>query len=122
MIINHKTPRIIEQWASSIKKRSPELMTKFYCNESILLATYDTLLIGKSEISKYFISFLNKKNLRCTINRNYTQVIDNRSFVASGIYTFEFLDDEKNNKVEARYSFVVKDGIIINHHSSEVPN
>jgi hypothetical protein len=42
--------------------------------------------------------------------------------VASGTYTFTFINDRGiYTEVEARYSFVIVGNKIINHHSSLVP-
>ena len=121
--MNKKIPKIIKEWSMAIQHRNPRQMLSFYAPESILLATYETICVGKGEIFDYFIEFLDKKNLRCEITKNLTQVSYNKdTMVASGLYTFSFTDEQgKDQEVEARYSYVISGGYIINHHSSEDP-
>jgi|TARA_R110000822_G_scaffold259378_2_gene384524 hypothetical protein len=120
-MINNTIPKTLQIWAKSISKRNPRVMTSLYCKEAILLPTYDTVLIGREKIEEYFIDFLNKEDLKCTIILNFTQNIG-VSQVASGKYIFSFLDNGIKKQVFARYTYVIQNGVIINHHSSVVPN
>ena len=119
-MITTTLPVEVKDWVSNIGNSTPSEMSNRYCKDAVLLATYENLLVGRKNIMGYFVSFLNKDNLRCTIAQNITQLIGYEQ-IASGIYLFSFSDNGKNKVVEARYSFVVKDGLIINHHSSETP-
>ena len=121
MTMNKKIPSVIKIWEQLISKRNPKIMSDLYRDNAILLATYEPLLIGRENIMKYFVEFLDKENLQCNIIENYTQV-NAFSQIASGIYLFSFSDKVwKNKVVKARYSFVIESGKIINHHSSIVP-
>ena len=121
MTMNKKIPSVIKIWEQLISKRNPKIMSDLYRDNAILLATYEPLLIGRENIMKYFVEFLDKENLQCNIIENYTQV-NAFSQTASGIYLFSFSDKVwKNKVVKARYSFVIESGKIINHHSSIVP-
>jgi uncharacterized protein (TIGR02246 family) len=121
--MNNKVPKIVQKWCDSISNRNPSSQLSFYAKDSILLATYSNFLIGKEDIYHYFIDFLDKNELRCKINYNITQFIGLDDFVASGIYTFKFLDNYNNLQVvKARYTFVVEKNKIVNHHSSVLPN
>ena len=115
-------PKIIQAWVNSIGRATPAQMSSFYCKEAILLATYATLLRGRREIYSYFVDFLNKKNMKCRIVKNFTQQCGRDCQVASGIYEFTFDDADGSQSVIARYSYVVKGNRIINHHSSEDPD
>ena len=120
-MITKTIPPIIKVWEKSIANRNPKIMTDLYTTNAILLATYETLLVGKENIMGYFVDFLDKDNLQCKIIENYTQNFSSNQ-VASGIYLFSFSDKVwKKKVVEARYSFVIAGGKIINHHSSVVP-
>ena len=111
---------LVNSWASSIKYRDPMRMLEFYSDNAILLATYSNLLVGKDQILDYFISFLNKEGLKCTITDNYTERIGN-SFAYSGLYNFSFYDQGQFKVVKARYTYVIKNNQIVMHHSSEQP-
>ena len=111
---------LVNSWASSIQYRDPMRMLAFYSDDAVLLATYSNLLVGKDQILDYFIHFLDKDSLQCTITDNYTTKIGN-SYACSGLYNFSFYDQGQFTKVKARYTYVVKDNEIVMHHSSVLP-
>lgn len=117
-----KIPIIIQQWANSIASRDAKKQTGFYAKRAILLATYEPILLGQQEIYEYFIELLSNENIRCEITQNYSMG-NEKNNVSSGLYTFSF-DDAQGNKVivPARYTFVVNNNRIVDHHSSEEPN
>jgi len=113
---------LVNSWASSIQYRDPMRMLAFYSDDAVLLATYSNLLRGKDEILDYFISFLNKEDLKCKITDIYTIPMDRYySLASSGLYNFSFYDQGQFTKVKARYTYVVKDNEIVMHHSSVLP-
>lgn len=117
-----KPTKIVLDWANNISLRNPKIQTRFYAKDAILLATYSPILIGQKEIYKYFIEFLNKKDLNCIITSNVNRIYKDL-ITSSGFYTFTFKDDNNNVKtVKARYTFVIYKDKIIDHHSSEEPN
>jgi len=121
--MTRKVPQIVKDWCASIKERTPQLMSSFYSNNAVLLATYETMAVGKREINNYFIDFLDKKNLRCRITDNISLIDDDKdTMVCNGLYIFSFVDDYgKKQEVNARYTFVINGGYIITHHSSVNP-
>jgi len=110
-----KIPKIVKDWAKSIEHRSPNQQIKFYSEDSILLATFEYMCVGKKEMFDYFVEFLDKKNLKCRILENITIVdVDKDSIIANGLYEFSFLDENNKEKnVLARYTFVINNGYII---------
>jgi hypothetical protein len=116
-----KIPRIIQDWANSISNADAFQQANFYSKDAILLATYEPILIGRNEIYDYFVDLLSKPNIKCKITQNYS-IININDSISSGLYTFSF-DDETGDIIEipARYTFVVHNNKIIDHHSSEEP-
>lgn len=116
-----KIPSIISDWARSISERNPKKQVKFYSEDALLLATYEPILLGQKEIFRYFVDLLSKPKISCSITQNYSMgnAVNN---VSSGLYTFSF-QDEMGNKISipARYTFVVMDNRIVDHHSSVEP-
>lgn len=121
--MTRRIPKIIQQWADSIALRSPKKMISMYSDKAILLATFEPLIVGKKDILKYFEMFLSKEGLQCKITANFTQIdYDGDTRIASGLYTFSYIKNGIRRKiVKARYTFVINEGKIINHHSSLVP-
>jgi len=113
---------IVNSWVESISKRDPMLMTSFYSDDAVLLATFSNILEGKDQILYYFIHFLNKEDLKCTITYNTTQLdYDRDTSISNGLYLFSFRDFGQMKLVKARYTYVVNQNQIITHHSSLLP-
>jgi hypothetical protein len=120
IMVSKTIPYLVDFWAKSIGALTPYEMSNLYSDNAILLATYENLLLGKQQIRGYFDDFLDKENLSCEIVDNFTQSFA-REQIASGIYLFSFTENGNEKIVKARYSFVIYDGKIVNHHSSETP-
>jgi len=114
------TPVLVSQWVNAISNRDAKQMTDFYSDDAVLLATYTPILTNKQGIFNYFWDFLNKDNLKCKISYNITQ-LRGEVMIASGLYDFDYIDRKGRHQVSARYSFVINDGKIVNHHSSVMP-
>ena len=121
---------IISEWATDISLREPKRMLSYYSQDAILLPTYDDICIGKSEILEYFVEFLDKPNLNCKITSAFIQYKRTKQsniagvvIVCSGTYTFTFDDPDSRTaqSVDARFSYVIHNDMIINHHSSVMP-
>tara|TARA_R110002110_G_scaffold100922_1_gene256787 strand:+ start:2180 stop:2557 length:378 start_codon:yes stop_codon:yes gene_type:complete len=124
MVMTNRIPTIVKRWCASIQDRNPKQQLSFYSKDPVLLATFENLLVGREELYDYFVEFLDKEDLHCKINENVTQVdTDRDSIVASGLYTFTFVDEYGETQVvKARYNYVINGGKIINHHSSVQPD
>jgi hypothetical protein len=89
-----------------------------YSNTAVLVPTYDPgPLVGKRQLVGYFASFMSKPGLCGKIDSVVVQRIG-ATTVFSGLYTFAW----RGGRAQARYTFVVADGKIVTHHSSEVPS
>jgi len=112
---------LAQDWAESISERNAEKQTAFYDYNAVLLPTFNTIEIGVDSIYWYFLEFLNKANLRCEITMIETR-IDGDIECSTGLYVFSFIEDDRIKEVEARFTFVSRNKIIISHHSSLNPN
>ena len=113
---------LVNSWATSIQFRDPMRMLEFYSDDAVLLATYSNFLQGKEEILDYFIHFLNKEDLKCTITYNTTQLdYDRDTTIFNGLYHFSFRHYGQKKVVHARYTYVVNENKILTHHSSLLP-
>ena len=117
-----RVPKIVQKWADTISQSNPDLQSKFYSKGAILLATFDTMLLGREQIKGYMIEFLDKQDMRCRILENYTKIdYDKDTKIANGLYEFTFIENGEKQKVIARYTFVINRGRIITQHSSLNP-
>tara|TARA_B100000902_G_scaffold251161_1_gene237672 strand:+ start:369 stop:752 length:384 start_codon:yes stop_codon:yes gene_type:complete len=116
-------PKIVSLWVKTVSERNPKKQTQLYSKSAVLLATFQTLFLGREGVMEYMIGFLNKEGIECQIIDNYTQKDDSGKFqISSGLYEFYYLESGIKKTVKARYTFVVKNNLIISHHSSVQPN
>ena len=73
-IMTKRVPKIVQKWVDNIKRTDPASQTKFYSKNAILLATFETMLIGREQIIGYMREFLDKQNMKARILENYTKV------------------------------------------------
>jgi hypothetical protein len=116
-------PEIIN-WQNRIGKAGHRQMSKLYSENAILLPTYGDIAKGRSAIQKYFVKFLDKKNLKCRLVSNDTKKLPGGFKISNGLYVFTFEnEDGEQQQVLARYTYVTNSkGLIITHHSSEEPD
>ena len=119
---NGTPPAILLKWAKGISSKDPKYMTSFYSKRAVLLATYEPLALGQKEIYDYFVDFVDKNNMKCEITTCINQRGLDGVVVSSGFYTFTFEDKTGLQEVEARFTYVLLDNKIVNHHSSEMPD
>tara|TARA_R110000851_G_scaffold24051_1_gene69831 strand:- start:1787 stop:2152 length:366 start_codon:yes stop_codon:yes gene_type:complete len=120
--MNNRVPKIVQKWVDNIKRTDPKSQTQFYSKKAVLLATFETMLLGREQIMGYMIKFLDKQDLKCRILENYTKIDEDRDTkIANGLYEFVYVENGKVEKVIARYTYVINKGRIITHHSSVNP-
>tara|TARA_R110002012_G_scaffold91307_1_gene222431 strand:- start:1325 stop:1759 length:435 start_codon:yes stop_codon:yes gene_type:complete len=113
---------MLSQWIDAIKNGSPKDIAELYSQDAILLGTFaKDLTLGRPAILNYFVELKKKQSLSARIISFEPQTGTNVG-IASGLYEFSWT----GGKVVARYSFVFqkssfKPYLIINHHSSVVP-
>lgn len=118
--------KVYGNWQNALASRKSQKIVQLYSNDAILLPTLSNKVINnQKERTDYFNALTKRKDLKVTPKQQYIKVYGNIA-TNTGLYDFSF-KDEKNNTVvvPARYSFVyekTKDGwIIVNHHSSKLP-
>lgn len=115
--------KIINKWIQLVNENNIEELLKLYDDKAILLPTLSNKIRrNKIEIRDYFKCFLNKNCLKAELMQLYIQSMYNGDLkIDSGTYTFRYKDKNINKKLLARFTFVIKNGLIIEHHSSVDP-
>jgi uncharacterized protein (TIGR02246 family) len=114
------------KWAEAIQTRLPENVTKLYHRDASLWGTLaQEVRRGHAAINEYFVSFLQKDDLKCEFKDGHFRVYDDFAFY-SGSYVFTWTVEDKPVILPARFSFVNKkengNWLIMEHHSSLFPD
>jgi uncharacterized protein (TIGR02246 family) len=112
------------RWNNSLQTKNPDIVVKNYANNAVLLPTLSHKIHqNTADIREYFVDFL-KNSPSGKINHRIIRIGCN-SATDTGIYTFTFTNQGKQEKVPARYSFVYEyingKWLIVSHHSSKMP-
>lgn len=113
-------------WNDSLQTGDAKKVAELYVDDATFLPTMSgDLKHGQEEAEGYFEHFL-KKNPSGAIVEEKVQILDENSYLHSGLYDFEVGPKGKREIMEARFTYVWqkdKSGRwkIIHHHSSTKP-
>lgn len=114
-----------DTWNAALATGDPNKVADLYAPDAVLLPTVsNNVRTTRAEIVDYFQTFLQSKPVG-TIDEEIIKVIDPDTAVNTGVYHFDLTKDGKQQRVNARYTYVYElvDGkwLILNHHSSAMP-
>jgi hypothetical protein len=117
---------IVKKWEQLFNQNNIEILNT-YAESGVLIATFATKIKkGKIAIKPYFVNLFKKQNLRVKFDDAVFVNEFEGGYIVSGFYRFSYEDMEETKIIKARYSYAVQSingkNLIINHHSSEVPN
>jgi|OpeIllAssembly_1097287.scaffolds.fasta_scaffold1384514_1 uncharacterized protein (TIGR02246 family) len=117
--------KAFDRWTAALAERDPEKIVACYHQDAVLWGTFSTKKRkGNTLIREYFEQLVQRKKLRA-LCKNLDIRIYGDIAVNSGMYYFNFVDNNRDVMVPARYTFVYQktDGewLIIEHHSSVLP-
>lgn len=113
---------LFNQWNAALATGDPNQVADLYAEDAVLLATVSNQLrTNRTEILDYFTDFLPLKP-QGTITDSLIFILDRDTAVNTGTYQFTFAE---GGPVDARYTYVYEfrrgKWLIINHHSSAMP-
>ncbi len=116
----------LDEWFAALQARDAQRVTDLYAPDALLLATFASEpLTSPKEVLAYFERLVANEGLRAELDQIRFYGDANVS-VASGLYTFRFIQDGKPISIPARFTltFERKGGrwLITSHHSSVQPS
>jgi len=112
---------LFNEWNDALQTGDAKVVTALYESDGILLPTVSNQVRhNHEEIEDYFVHFLTKEP-KGNIDESNVRIF-NQFAIHSGIYTFTFKGE---TVVQARFTFVYrfngKRWMIVEHHSSQMP-
>jgi hypothetical protein len=112
---------IMDQWLRALNAHDVDHVCALYAEDAILLPTLSDVICDTPErIRKYFESFLSRSGLSAELSNCYVQEYSEVK-IDSGIYQFSWQEGPDRKSARARFTFVIRDGRIVEHHSSLTP-
>jgi hypothetical protein len=112
----------LKNWKINFDSKNLDGIVNSYSTNAILVSTFGDILEGRTKIEEYFKGLFEKDNLMVEYLESPIVTKIDGSTMFTGIYEFSYTENGEIQSVNARYSFIVKDGLITKQHSSEVPN
>lgn len=111
----------LDNWVEAINGGNINKLTALYHEQATFLPTISgELKIGRKGAETYFEKFLEKKPV-CSLVKNKVQPISETAYIQSGFYQFLLFNNNIQQRLNARFTFVWDEGKIIHHHSSLLP-
>lgn len=118
---------LFDNWNRALQTRDSEKVAALYAKDAVLLPTVSNeVRANRVEIVDYFDHFLQNKPVGKKV-RTIVDVLDSNSAIDTGVYEFTLTDKATGKKsvVKARYTYAYEKiggkWLIVNHHSSKMP-
>ncbi len=119
--------QVYTEWVDAMicPKNDVNRVLNLYHQNAILLPTFSPIICTNHEqLHNYFKNLITLPTLSITTDDFWSEEC-NSLIINSGVYTFNYLSQDRQITVPARFSFVYKkyddQWLIINHHSSVLP-
>jgi hypothetical protein len=123
----NKPEEILNSWINNVNKGDLEGLLNMYNQNAVLFPTFSNKLNNTPEkIRDYFQNLRERRSLSVSLHEKTisTQLVNDSTYVLSGIYLWKFYVEEELLSFEARFTFVMDTSLtspIVHHHSSQVP-
>jgi uncharacterized protein (TIGR02246 family) len=112
-------------WNAALATGDPNKVADLYARDAVLLPTVsNNVRTDRAEIVDYFQHFLQSKPVGA-IDEEVIKIVDRDTAINTGVYHFNLTKDGKRQRVNARYTYVYEfmngKWLILNHHSSAMP-
>ncbi|MZF90327.1 SgcJ/EcaC family oxidoreductase [Streptomyces sp. SID5643] len=119
---------LFDRWNAALQTGDPKKVADLYAKDAVLLPTVsDRIRTDRAGIVDYFEHFLQNKPQGTKIE-SVVNVLDRDTVIDTGVYEFELTDHGTGAKstVKARYTYAYEKQpngkwLIVNHHSSKMP-
>lgn len=119
--IDEPTVPIFEKWQTAINGHDINNLMKLYADEVIMIPAFSTRIRrNKDQVKDLYRDLFEKNDLRVVPFQVSSQRVDGVK-IDSGQYKIRWKSQGFEKTNDLRFSFVIKDGHIVSHHSSIEP-
>lgn len=117
-MVSEPTVPVLDKWVRAINSHDIDLLMKLYANDAMMISAFSNRFRkGKYEIKDLFRDLFEKDDLKVIPFQVSTQKVSDVK-IDSGEYKIKWTNDGFEESETARFSIVIKDGLIITHHAS----
>ena len=119
--------KVLDHWMEAVNGRALDDVRRLYREDAVIVPTFGKDILSTTEaIAAYFVDITDGRELRVVVRDETVreQVEPGSSQVISGIYDWRIREDGEEQRIAARFTFVMDpggEGPILHHHSSRLP-
>ena len=117
-MVSEPTVPVLDKWVRAINSHDINLLMKLYDDDAIMISAFSNRFRkGKYEIKDLFRDLFEKDDLHIVPFQVYSQRVNDLK-IDSGEYKVKWTNEGFEESETARFSIVIKGGLIITHHAS----
>ncbi len=119
--------KVLDHWMKAVNGRALDDVRRLYREDAVLVPTFGKDILSSTEaIAAYFVNITDGRELQVVVRDETVreQGEPGSSQVISGIYDWRIREDGEEQRIAARFTFVMdpgSEGPILHHHSSRLP-
>lgn len=120
-IMSDSSVPVLSKWMSAINAHDLDTLMKLYAEDALMIPAFSTKIRkNKEQIRELYQDLFDKDDLHVVPIYTVTQKIDGLK-IDSGQYKITWVCDQGEQERTIRFSFMVKDKMVIAHHASIEP-
>ena len=119
--------KVLDHWMEAVNGRALDDVRGLYREDAVIVPTFGKDILSTTEaIAAYFVNITDGRELQVVVRDETVreQGEPGSSQVISGIYDWLIREDGEEQRIAARFTFVMdpgSEGPILHHHSSRLP-
>jgi hypothetical protein len=119
--------KVLDHWMEAVNGRALDDVRRLYREDAVVVPTFGKDILSSTEaIAAYFVNITDGRELQVVVRDETVreQGEPGSSQVISGIYDWRIREDGEEQRIAARFTFVMdpgSEGPILHHHSSRLP-
>ncbi len=119
--------KVLDHWMKAVNGRALDDVRRLYREDAVVVPTFGKDILSSTEaIAAYFVNITDGRELQVVVRDETVreQGEPGSSQVISGIYDWLIREDGEEQRIAARFTFVMdpgSEGPILHHHSSRLP-
>ena len=119
--------KVLDHWMKAVNGRALDDVRRLYREDAVVVPTFGKDILSSTEaIAAYFVNITDGRELQVVVRDETVreQGEPGSSQVISGIYDWRIREDGEEQRIAARFTFVMdpgSEGPILHHHSSRLP-
>jgi hypothetical protein len=118
-VVGGQSDAATDNFLEAVTSKGADAVARLFCDDGILLGTVSQIKRKKKDIKRYFDFFTSLPGLKVVDKKYNIDRVDDRVSVNNAFITWHW--EGLANPIEARMTFVVRDGCIYELHSSRLP-